>query len=101
MKFEFFVAWRYLSAKRRQAAVSVITAISVVGVMAGVAALVVALAINNGFRSEMEQRLLGASADITLLRAANEASRITMRWRSGSPSCPASSPLHPAYTNRF
>lgn len=72
MKFEFFVAWRYLSAKRRQAAVSVITAISVAGVMAGVAALVVALAINNGFRTEMEQRLLGATADITLLRPSND-----------------------------
>ena len=72
MKFEFFVAWRYLSAKRRQAAVSVITAISVIGVMAGVAALVVALAINNGFRIEMEQRLLGASADISLLRKEND-----------------------------
>jgi lipoprotein-releasing system permease protein len=72
MKFEFFVALRYLAAKRRQAAISVITLISVVGVMAGVAALVVALAINNGFRREMEQRLLGASADITLLRTAND-----------------------------
>jgi lipoprotein-releasing system permease protein len=72
MRFEFFVALRYLNAKRRQAAISVITVISVVGVMAGVAALVVALAINNGFRREMEQRLLGASADITLLRSAND-----------------------------
>ncbi len=72
MKFEFFVAMRYLAAKRRQAAISVITAISVMGVMAGVAALVVALAINNGFRTEMEQRLLGASGDITLLRTAND-----------------------------
>ncbi len=72
MKFEFFVALRYLSAKRRQAAVSVITLISVLGVLAGVAALVVALAINNGFRTEMEQRLLGASADISLLRASND-----------------------------
>jgi len=72
MRFELFVALRYLSAKRRQAAISVITVISVLGVMAGVAALVVALAINNGFRREMEQRLLGASADITLLRAAND-----------------------------
>ncbi len=72
MKFELFVALRYLAAKRRQAAVSVITLISVVGVMAGVAALVVALAINNGFRREMEQRLLGASADINLLRTSND-----------------------------
>ena len=72
MKFEIFVALRYLAAKRRQAAISIITLISVVGVMAGVAALVVALAINNGFRREMEQRLLGAIADINLLRASND-----------------------------
>jgi lipoprotein-releasing system permease protein len=72
MKFELFVALRYLAAKRRQAAISVITVISVAGVMAGVAALVVALAINNGFRREMEQRLLGASADINLLRTSND-----------------------------
>ena len=72
MRFEFFVALRYLKAKRRQAAVSVITVISVVGVMAGVCALVVALAINNGFRREMEQRLLGATADVTLLRVSND-----------------------------
>jgi len=72
MRFEFFVALRYLKAKRRQAAISVITVISVLGVTAGVAALVVALAINNGFREELEQRLLGVSADVTLLRAAND-----------------------------
>ena len=54
MRFEFFVALRYLRAKRRQAAISVITVISVAGVMAGVCALVVALAINNGFRQGSE-----------------------------------------------
>ena len=72
MRFEFFVALRYLKAKRRQAAISVITVISVAGVLAGVCALVVALAINNGFRRELEQRLLGATADVTLLRTAND-----------------------------
>jgi len=72
MRFEFFVALRYLRAKRRQAAISVITLISVVGVMAGVCALVVALAINNGFRRELEQRLLGATADVTLLRTSSD-----------------------------
>jgi len=75
MRFEFFVALRYLRAKRRQAAISVITLISVLGVTAGVAALVVALAINNGFREELEDRLLGVSADVTLLRAENDGIR--------------------------
>src|SRR5579862_5510385 len=68
MNFEFFVALRYLKAKRRQAAISIITVISVLGVMAGVAALVISLAINNGFREELETRLLGATANINLIR---------------------------------
>jgi lipoprotein-releasing system permease protein len=75
MRFEFFVALRYLKAKRRQAAISLITVISVLGVMAGVCALVVALAINNGFRQELEQRLLGATADVMLVRSANDGIR--------------------------
>ncbi|HRR26928.1 MAG TPA: ABC transporter permease, partial [Acidobacteriota bacterium] len=49
MKFELFVALRYLGARRRQAMISVITAISILGVTAGVAALVIALALNTGF----------------------------------------------------
>lgn len=72
MRFSFFVALRYLKAKRRQSAISVITLISVLGVMAGVCALVVALAINNGFRQDLEQRLLGATANIMLLRTRND-----------------------------
>ncbi|MGH9579833.1 MAG: ABC transporter permease, partial [Terriglobales bacterium] len=61
MKFELFIAARYLRAKRRQAVISVITAISVAGVAAGVASLIIALAINNGFRQDLQHRLLGAS----------------------------------------
>jgi lipoprotein-releasing system permease protein len=72
MRFELFVALRYLKAKRRQAAVSVATVISVLGVTAGVCALVVALAINNGFREDLESRLVGATANINLVRAKND-----------------------------
>ncbi len=75
MRFEIFVALRYLKAKRRQAAISIVTAISVLGVMAGVAALVIALAINNGFREDLEQRLLGATSNINLVRSANDGIR--------------------------
>lgn len=64
--FELFVAKRYLRAKRRQAAISIITAISIVGVAAGVMALVVAIAINNGFRTTLQRNLLGATAHVTL-----------------------------------
>lgn len=66
-RFEFFVALRYLKAKRKQAVISLITAISVLGVAAGVMALVVALAINNGFRNTLQRNLLGATAHVTLL----------------------------------
>jgi lipoprotein-releasing system permease protein len=66
-RFEFFVARRYLRAKRKQAVISVISVISVVGVAAGVMALVVALAINNGFRKTLETSLLGAYAHILVL----------------------------------
>ncbi|HEV2381934.1 MAG TPA: ABC transporter permease [Terriglobia bacterium] len=72
MRFEFFVALRYLKAKRRQAAISVATVISVVGVMAGVCALVISLAINNGFREDLESRLVGATANINLIRTKND-----------------------------
>ena len=68
MQFELFVAARYLRAKRRQAVIGVITIISIVGVAAGVAALIIALAINNGFRQDLQDRLLGSSSHINLLR---------------------------------
>ncbi len=66
-RFEFFVALRYLKAKRKQAVISLITAISIVGVAAGVMALIVALAINNGFRNTLQRNLLSATAHVTIL----------------------------------
>ena len=72
MRFELFVALRYLRAKRRQSVISVVTVISIIGVMAGVSALVVALAITNGFREELEKSLLGATSNVNLLQSKNE-----------------------------
>jgi lipoprotein-releasing system permease protein len=63
-----FLALRYLRAKRRQAVVGVVTAISIAGVAAGVAALIIALAITNGMRRDLEVRLLGASSHVDLMR---------------------------------
>ncbi len=71
MCFEFFIASRYLRAKRRQAVISVITVISIIGVAAGVGSLVIALAINNGFRQDLQQRLLGSTAHVNLMRVEN------------------------------
>jgi lipoprotein-releasing system permease protein len=67
LRFELFVALRYLMAKRRQAVISLITGISVLGVAAGVMALVIALAVNNGFRNTLQRNLLGATAHVVVL----------------------------------
>jgi lipoprotein-releasing system permease protein len=75
MRFELFVASRYLRAKRRQAVIGVITSISIVGVMLGVASLIVALAITNGFRQDLQRRLLGASSHVDLLRVQSDGIR--------------------------
>ena len=68
MKFELFVAARYLRAKRRQAFIGIITGISVAGVAAGVAALIIALAITNGFRQDLQDRLIGSTSHVDLMR---------------------------------
>ena len=78
MRFELYVAARYLRAKRRQAVVGVVTAISIAGVAAGVAALVIALAITNGMRRDLQDRLLGASAQVELMRVQSDGIR---DWR--------------------
>ena len=72
MRFELFIASRYLRAKRRQAVVGVITTISIVGVAAGVASLILALAITNGMRRDMQQHLLSSTAQVQLMRVAND-----------------------------
>ncbi len=65
--FELFIASRYLRAKRKQAVISVITVISIAGVAAGVMALVIGIAINNGFRDTLQRSLLGATAHVMVL----------------------------------
>ena len=67
LRFESTVALRYLRAKRRHAVISVITIISILGVAAGVTALIIALAINNGFQTTLQASLLSATAHINIL----------------------------------
>src|SRR5580698_7866945 len=78
MRFELFIATRYLRAKRRQAFIGVIAGISILGVAAGVASLIVALAVNNGFRQDLQSRLLGSTSHISLLRVESDGIR---DWR--------------------
>jgi lipoprotein-releasing system permease protein len=72
VRFEFFVAARYLRAKRRQAVISVITVISIIGVAAGVASLIIALSINAGFQRDLQNQLLGSTSHISLQRIKND-----------------------------
>jgi lipoprotein-releasing system permease protein len=76
--FELFVARRYLRAKRKEAVVSIVTAISVVGVAAGVMALIIALAINNGFSNELQKNLLGATSHVDVIP--KQAGDAIMNW---------------------
>ncbi len=78
MRFELFIAARYLRAKRRQAVVGVITAISVIGVAAGVASLIIALAITNGMKRDLQERLVGSTSHVDLMRVAADGIR---DWR--------------------
>src|ERR1035437_2095088 len=78
MQFELFVAARYLRAKRRQAVIGIITVISIVGFAAGVASLIIALSINNGFRQDLQDRLLGSTSHVNLMRVENDGIR---DWR--------------------
>jgi lipoprotein-releasing system permease protein len=71
MKFEIFVALRYLRAKRKQTMVSVISAISVLGIAAGVMALVIAMALETGFKEDIQSKILGTTPAITLMRSDN------------------------------
>src|ERR1044072_9301479 len=64
MRFELFVALRYLLAPRRQARVSLVSLFSTIGVAVGVLALVVALALMTGLQGELRNRMLGATAHI-------------------------------------
>lgn len=78
MRFELFIASRYLRAKRKQAVIGVITGISIAGVAAGVASLIIALAINNGFRQDLQESLLGSTSHVNLLRTMGDGIR---EWR--------------------
>jgi len=64
MKFELFVARRYLTARRKQAFISVITSISVLGIAIGVAALVIAIALITGFQGDVQDKILGATSHV-------------------------------------
>src|SRR5436853_3324824 len=70
LPFELFLALRYLRPKRTF--VSVITLISVMGVMLGVAVLIIVISVMSGFDKQLRDKILGFSADMQILRYENE-----------------------------
>ena len=68
MSYELFVGLRYLKAKRKQTFVSLITLISIAGVMVGVTALIVVLAVMNGFKEDLREKILGVTSHVVISR---------------------------------
>jgi len=66
MSFELFISLRYLKAGRKQVFVSIITFISMVGIFLGVAALIVVLAVMNGFETDLRDKILGINSHVVL-----------------------------------
>ena len=67
MRFELFIALRYLKARRKQVLISFISLISVVGIAVGCAALIVILSMYSGMSKDLERKLLGATSHVTVL----------------------------------
>jgi lipoprotein-releasing system permease protein len=64
--FERLVAWRYLRSRRKETVISVIALISFVGIMLGVATLIIVMAVMNGFRTELLTRILGINGHLVV-----------------------------------
>ena len=69
MSFSWFIARRYLTARRRQAFISLISGVSIVGVAVGVMALIIALALMTGVQGELRDRIVGSTAHIYVYKA--------------------------------
>src|SRR3990170_1871523 len=68
MRYEWFIGLRYLKAKRKQTFISIITLISIAGVMVGVMTLIIVLAVMNGFEKTLKEKILGTQAHLVLLK---------------------------------
>jgi len=72
MKYEWFIGLRYLKAKRKQTFISIITIISIAGVMVGVMTLIVVLAVMSGFEKTLKEKILGTQAHLVVLKASQQ-----------------------------
>jgi lipoprotein-releasing system permease protein len=69
MPYEVFLALRYLRARRKRRLARATALMALLGIMTGVAALIVALALANGFRDEMREKILQGTSHLTVLRS--------------------------------
>ena len=72
MRYEWFIGLRYLKAKRKQTFISIITVISIAGVMLGVMALIVVLSVMSGFEKTLKEKILGTQAHLVVLKASEK-----------------------------
>ncbi len=72
MKFEYFIARRYLKAKRTTVFQTIITLISIGGVFIGVATIIIVLSVMNGFQKDLRDKILGTNSHIAILKYFNE-----------------------------
>ncbi len=72
MPYELFIGLRYLKAKRKQFFISIITIISIAGVFLGVMALIIVLAVMNGFETDIKEKILGTYSHVILLKYGDE-----------------------------
>ena len=75
LPFELFIAFRYLIARRKQAFIALISFISVIGLMVGVMAVLIALALMTGLQGELRERIVGASAHVYVFKTGDDGLR--------------------------
>jgi lipoprotein-releasing system permease protein len=75
LPFELFIAFRYLMARRKQAFIALISFISVIGLMVGVMAVLIALALMTGLQGELRERIVGASAHVYVFKVSDDGLR--------------------------
>ena len=67
MPYELFISLRYLRARRKQVFLSIITFISIAGIFLGVAALIIVIAVMNGFENDLRTKILGINAHVIVM----------------------------------
>jgi len=94
VSLELFVAWRYLKAERKGLFAVVTTSIGVAGVMVGVAALITTLSVMNGFQTDIQKKVIGAQAHLTVYgaRTAADLDRVATALRA-DPDVAATAPF--------